>query len=35
MGPGQFFAQDCVEMGYKFTEDMPVIVEDFEVVYRI
>jgi len=34
-GHRSFFSQDCVEMGYEFTEDMPVIFEDFEVIYRV
>ena len=33
-GHRSFFAQDCVEMGYEFTETMPVVFEDFAVVYR-
>jgi uncharacterized protein YhfF len=33
-GHRHFFLLDCEEMGYKFTEDMPVVFEDFEVVYR-
>lgn len=34
-GHRRFFLMDCQEMGYQFTEDMPVVFEDFEVVYRI
>ena len=34
-GHRRFFTQDGEEMGYEFTEDMPVIFEDFEVVYRV
>lgn len=34
-GHRRFFTQDGKEMGYEFTEDMPVIFEDFEVVYRV
>jgi len=34
-GHRHFFLMDCQEMGYEFTEDMPVVFEDFEVVYRI
>ena len=34
-GHRKFFSLDCQEMGYEFTEDMPVVFEDFEVVYRI
>ena len=30
----RFFTQDGDEMGYAFTEDMPVLFEDFEVVYQ-
>ncbi len=29
-----FFEEDGKELGYKFTEDMPVIFDEFEVVYR-
>lgn len=29
-----FFKEDGKEVGYEFTEDMPVIFEEFEVVYR-
>lgn len=34
-GHRHFFNLDAEEMGYAFTEDMPVVFEDFEVVYRI
>ena len=34
-GHRRFFTEDGKEMGYEFTEDMPVIFEDFEVVYRV
>ena len=34
-GHRHFFSEDCKEMGYEFTEDMPVVFEDFEVVYSI
>jgi uncharacterized protein YhfF len=34
-GHRRFFTEDGKEMGYAFTEDMPVVFEDFEVVYRI
>jgi len=34
-GHRHFFALDAEEMGYAFTEDMPVVFEDFEVIYRI
>ena len=33
-GHRRFFTQDGEEMGYTFTEDMPVLFEDFEVVYQ-
>lgn len=29
-----FFTQEGAQLGYQFSEDMPVIFEDFEVVYR-
>ena len=32
-GHRRFFTQDGGEMGYVFSEDMPVVFEDFEVVY--
>ena len=32
-GHKRFFTQDGEEMGYLFSEDMPVVFEDFEVVY--
>ena len=31
----RFFTEDGRQLGYLFTEDMPVIFEDFEVVYQI
>lgn len=34
-GHRHFFTLDAEETGYTFTEDMPVVFEDFEVVYRI
>ena len=34
-GHRRFFLVDCQEMGYEFTEDMPVVFEDFEVIYKI
>jgi len=33
-GHRRFFTQDGKALGYEFREDMPVIFEDFEVVYR-
>lgn len=30
----RFFEAEGKELGYTFTEDMPVIFEDFEVIYR-
>lgn len=33
-GHRRFFTQDGAELGYTFSEEMPVIFEDFEVVYR-
>ena len=33
-GHRRFFTQDGEEMGYIFSEDMPVVFEDFEVVYQ-
>ena len=34
-GHRRFFTQDGKETGYEFTEDMPVLFEDFEVIYQI
>ena len=34
-GHRRFFTEDGEQTGYVFTEDMPVIFEDFEVVYQI
>ena len=34
-GHRRFFSADAKEMGYEFTEDMPVVFEDFEVIYRV
>ena len=34
-GHQRYFTEDGAEMGYTFTQDMPVIFEDFEVVYKI
>jgi uncharacterized protein YhfF len=34
-GHRRFFTLDAEELGYEFTEDMPVVFEDFEVVYKI
>jgi len=33
-GHTNFFTEDGKMLGYDFSEDMPVIFEDFEVVYR-
>lgn len=33
-GHRRFFTEDSKALGYEFSEDMPVIFEDFEVVYR-
>lgn len=33
-GHRRFFTEDGKALGYEFSEDMPVIFEDFEVVYR-
>lgn len=30
----QFFTADGEEVGYTFTEDMPIVFEDFKVVYQ-
>ena len=32
-GHRRFFEEESVAMGYVFTEDIPVVFEDFEVVY--
>ncbi|MEA4914386.1 MAG: ASCH domain-containing protein [Christensenella sp.] len=34
-GHRRFFTEDGKENGYEFTEDMPVLFEDFEVIYQI
>ena len=34
-GHRRFFTEDGKEMGYEFTEDMPVLFEDFEVIYKV
>lgn len=34
-GHRRFFTEDGKALGYAFSEDMPVVFEDFEVVYRI
>ena len=31
----KFFTEDGKETGYTFTEDMPIVFEDFEVVYAL
>lgn len=33
-GHRRFFTEDGKALGYSFNEDMPVVFEDFEVVYR-
>lgn len=33
-GHRRFFAAESQELGYTFTEEMPVVFEEFEVVYR-
>lgn len=33
-GHRSFFITDGQQLGYKFSEDMPVVFEDFEVVFR-
>ena len=35
VGHRRFFSEDAKEMGYEFSEDMPVLFEDFEVIYQI
>ena len=32
-GHARYFTEDGRELGYEFSEDMPVLFEDFEVVY--
>ena len=34
-GHTRFFTEDGKALGYEFSEDMPVVFEDFEVVYRV
>lgn len=34
-GHRRFFTEDGKETGYEFTEDMPVLFEDFEVIYTL
>ncbi len=34
-GHRRFFTEDGAALGYEFSEDMPVIFEDFSVVYRV
>ena len=31
----RFFQTEGQEQGYAFTEDMPVLFEDFQVIYRL
>ena len=33
-GHRKFFAMEAAELGYEFNEDMPVLFEDFEVVWK-
>lgn len=33
-GHKRFFTEECKEMGKEFSEDMPVVFEEFEVVYK-
>ncbi|MCL2852965.1 MAG: ASCH domain-containing protein [Defluviitaleaceae bacterium] len=33
-GHRKFFKQDADELGYEFSEDMPVVFQDFKVVFR-
>ena len=33
-GHRRFFMEEGAELGYEFTEDMPIVLEEFEVVYR-
>ena len=33
-GHQRFFTEEGKELGYEFTEDMPVVFEEFEVVYQ-
>lgn len=34
-GHARFFTDEGKELGYEFTYDMPVVFEDFEVVYQV
>ncbi len=34
-GHVHFFKEDGKELGYEFSDDMPVVFEDFEVVYQV
>jgi len=34
-GHERFFREDGRELGYEFSEDMPVVFEDFKVVYQV
>lgn len=31
----RFFMSEASELGYTFTEDMPVVFEDFKVIYKV
>jgi uncharacterized protein YhfF len=33
-GHGKFFAMEGEALGYEFSEDMPVVFEDFEIVWK-
>ena len=33
-GHRRFFTEEGAELGYEFAEDMPIVFEEFEVVYR-
>ena len=34
-GHARFFTEEGIELGYEFTSNMPVVFEDFEVVYKV
>ena len=34
-GHRKFIKWDCIEIGREFTEDMPVVCQEFQVVYRV
>ena len=33
-GHKRFFSEECKEVGYEFSEDMPVVFEDFKLVFK-